>query len=591
MKETTFLLLWLVCLTGAGLLDGQTVINGSRSILGAWDASAAASTKPVKSGPSLPATCSQGEFFFHTAGAANRRLYACATANTWEQTAYQHGTAAQIPAGCGAGQIFFATDASAGTNLYFCTTAGNPGTWTRMSGGVASVFGRNGDVAAANGDYSFSQISGTLPVSAIADTTGTGAVVLADAPTLTTPSFSGAIGSNFNIGTKAVLYEIANESTTGTNMNLLAKLTGAPAAAVTIATSDTSGIAGVCLANCGMSGNAQLAQSGQAACQFDGGTTAGNYVQPSSLAAGNCHDLGPASPSSGQVIGRVLTTNASAGIYPIRMFSSGIEGGAGGGGGAGGASTLASYTTVNSETSGLQNSRQWRDGTSTKFNTSTVGKIAVDQNIFDRSVYTVIEEWTSGVTTSGGLGSMNWKFSNNIASPTVTYSPSENQHPGILKCASSAVNADACDVYQGAGLYGISQIAGWKFQALVRIGSTTQGRYYFGLIGGGDYIWAMYDSTASTKWRLLTRDGGAGQSSTTDSTITATTGWHLLQLEMTTPGTVRFSVDGETAIASSSNLPQATTILSIYHRVLNNTAASNYMEIDWTAFQMTGLTR
>jgi hypothetical protein len=71
-----------------------------------------------------------------------------------------------LPAACISGDQFFKTDATAGQNLYFCTAAN---TWTQMSGGggttggaVASVFGRTGDIGAQVGDYSFSQIAGTV---------------------------------------------------------------------------------------------------------------------------------------------------------------------------------------------------------------------------------------------------------------------------------------------------------------------------------------------------------------------------------------------------------------------------------------------
>jgi hypothetical protein len=74
-------------------------------------------------------------------------------------------TGTVLPATCAAGDQFFKTDATAGKNLYFCTAAN---TWTQMIGGtgtggaVSSVFGRTGDVGAQVGDYSFSQIAGSV---------------------------------------------------------------------------------------------------------------------------------------------------------------------------------------------------------------------------------------------------------------------------------------------------------------------------------------------------------------------------------------------------------------------------------------------
>ncbi|HEX3876703.1 MAG TPA: hypothetical protein VHW24_06945 [Bryobacteraceae bacterium] len=92
----------------------QTTVTGSKTMQGSWDASGAAATKPAKSGSSLPATCSTGEFFFNTSSAAGQNLYLCAAANTW----------------------------------------------TQVSSGVTSIYGRNGVVTAQSGDYNFSQLSG-----------------------------------------------------------------------------------------------------------------------------------------------------------------------------------------------------------------------------------------------------------------------------------------------------------------------------------------------------------------------------------------------------------------------------------------------
>ncbi len=100
---------------------------------------------------------------------------------------------------------------------------------------------------------------------------------------------------NIDLTSNAEVTEIANASATGTTMNLLAKLTGAPSTAVKTATTDTGGIIGIVTGNAGTSGNAQVAMDGQAACTFDGATTAGDFVTISSTNDGYCHDDQPAS--------------------------------------------------------------------------------------------------------------------------------------------------------------------------------------------------------------------------------------------------------------------------------------------------------
>jgi hypothetical protein len=101
----------------APALLAQSTVTGSRTVQGSWDASGATATKPAQAGAALPATCGVGQFFFNTAAASGQNIYLCNPANTWTQVS---------------------------------------------GGGVSSVFGRNGSVAAQTNDYTFSQIGGAV---------------------------------------------------------------------------------------------------------------------------------------------------------------------------------------------------------------------------------------------------------------------------------------------------------------------------------------------------------------------------------------------------------------------------------------------
>jgi len=99
------------------------------------------------------------------------------------------------------------------------------------------------------------------------------------------------------------------------------------------------------MAGAGTSGNAQIAKEGQASLAFDGATTAGDYVQISSTTAGDGHDTGAATcPSSGQVIGKVLSTNGGAGTYTIAVGSQGCTGSGSGGATCDSGFTLSTYS-------------------------------------------------------------------------------------------------------------------------------------------------------------------------------------------------------------------------------------------------------
>jgi hypothetical protein len=79
--------LCILALAVESLLMGQTTINGSRVMMGSWNASGATHTLPSKTGLTalLPSTCTQGEEYFATDAAAGQNKYYCATTNTWTQ--------------------------------------------------------------------------------------------------------------------------------------------------------------------------------------------------------------------------------------------------------------------------------------------------------------------------------------------------------------------------------------------------------------------------------------------------------------------------------------------------------------------------
>lgn len=122
---------------------------------------------------------------------------------------------------------------------------------------------------------------------------------------------------------------IDNEGSTGTVGGKLAKLTGAPSKAIITSITDTGGVIGVVTSGGGIGGTATIAESGNSTCIFDGATAAGDYVQISQTVAGDCHDVGSSYPTSGgQVVGRVLSTNASGGVYNLNLFGAEVRAGA-----------------------------------------------------------------------------------------------------------------------------------------------------------------------------------------------------------------------------------------------------------------------
>lgn len=167
----------------------------------------------------------------------------------------------------------------------------------------------------------------------MSDGTNYGAQLAGNVIKLTDSGTILSAAESIDLTSLSLVTELANAGTTGTTVNKLAKLSGAPSTALITATTDTNGVLGVIIGGAGTTGNAQVAIGGQAACVFDGATTAGDYVQISSGTAGDCHDAGSSFPTSGQVLGRVLSTNGAGGTFGIAIFPPGNQASSGGGGG------------------------------------------------------------------------------------------------------------------------------------------------------------------------------------------------------------------------------------------------------------------
>jgi hypothetical protein len=73
---------FITCLLSLDILGAQTLID-LRSQTREIDFRQAPSTKPLKTGSMLPATCDAGDFYFLLTAAAGENVYGCVTANTW----------------------------------------------------------------------------------------------------------------------------------------------------------------------------------------------------------------------------------------------------------------------------------------------------------------------------------------------------------------------------------------------------------------------------------------------------------------------------------------------------------------------------
>jgi hypothetical protein len=154
----------------------------------------------------------------------------------------------------------------------------------------------------------------------------------------------GYLDQPLDIKTNSLVIEVANSGAPGTEANKLVKIPAGSASVLTTSAADVISAIGVVVGGAGTTGNAQIGVLGRFSCFFDNtATTAGDYITPSSTTAGTCHDAGASYPTSGEVMGQVLSSNASCGSPPCGpyavvfgtpdIFLPGSGGSNGGGGG------------------------------------------------------------------------------------------------------------------------------------------------------------------------------------------------------------------------------------------------------------------
>ncbi len=107
-----------------------------------------------------------------------------------------------------------------------------------------------------------------------------------------------------------------SNSSSGTTQAGLAKI-DANGFALNTAPGDTIGAVGIVVSNAGTFGPVRIAYGGTAFCVFDGLPHIQDYVQISRTTAGQCSDVGPNYPTSGQVIGRVTGVGGGTGAFVL----------------------------------------------------------------------------------------------------------------------------------------------------------------------------------------------------------------------------------------------------------------------------------
>ncbi|HKW98484.1 MAG TPA: hypothetical protein VJN43_12180 [Bryobacteraceae bacterium] len=344
-------------------------------------------------------------------------------------------------------------------------------------------------------------------------------------------------------GSTTTSFTATNQGTTGTGLNQLAKLAGAPSTVLKSATADVGGAVGICTSGCGATGTATITYAGVAGCVFDGPTTADDYVQISSATAGDCHDAGANYPASNQVIGRVLSTNAAGGTYNILLFAPEVK--AAGAGNTGRLAQCLDPTTreciKESFVQGGPSSSIGEHGLSlsvgsggTVIAVSTAGRPGVIQ--------------LNSNTTSGGSAQINLQ--------------QRDVNNGVFRADGDTADTKTiakADTNDSNSVFRL----GWGSN--INSGQPGSGVYFEKL--GADTSWFGVCRLAGTQTR-------------TTAVATVDTSYHHFNIT-TTGGTISFNIDGGTVQTCATNVPTAQLF---WFGLATNNSTTNNEQIEFDYF-------
>ena len=205
------------------------------------------------------------------------------------------------------------------------------------------------------------------------------------------------------------------------------------------------------------------------------------------------------------------------------------------------------------------------------------------------------DEFLSGSTTSGVIGSLGWGFSNG----TTSFLVSETNRMGILRRDTGAgvgtVTSLRLNINTSATFTGnIAHDILWMVRAnnndadtAIRVGVATP-TFTTDPPTDGIYFEKLY---ADTNWFCVTRSAATGLETRTDSTIAVSTNFVTLahQLVVSPTSSAIFQINGTTVCTHTANI--TTVFVSPWTHIVNQVGAAKTLDHDYVQFRVYGLAR
>lgn len=197
------------------------------------------------------------------------------------------------------------------------------------------------------------------------------------------------------------------------------------------------------------------------------------------------------------------------------------------------------------------------------------------------------EEFITGATSSGTIGTLSWFLANG----TTSLQASETNRPGILRRDTTSTISTVAylllsgtqTMFTAGGTWEVLWIArpnNFDSDTTLRVGSSSS---CTGTPSNGIYF---EKTTADTNWYAVTRNGGV--ETRTDTAIAVSAVFRTFKTEHTS-ASVRFLIDGTVVATHTTNIPAA-GITGCAH-IINAVAAAKTIDYDYFQYRETGLVR
>lgn len=211
-----------------------------------------------------------------------------------------------------------------------------------------------------------------------------------------------------------------------------------------------------------------------------------------------------------------------------------------------------------------------------------------------QSATIIKDDFTFASTETGEIGELGWSFTNGTAN--LVGAP-EDQHPGIVSRASTAVADVVASTYSGGGGTAVAMRVDHLDTMTWIVKPATAGADFtlrFGLFSdltanpptNGIYHERL---AADTSWFGVTRDSAVQTRSAALATFGAS--WFKLTMRRISATSIGFSVNGGTEVVQTANVVGGATAMVFGFQIIPTTAAARTVNIDFFSMKLAAQTR